>query len=64
MGDCDVCAWRERFRNRISAILHKTAGEATAVSDVVGKCSDWKMAFVKVKGGWVVIAAGEWIVEK
>ena len=44
-------------------IFHKTADDATVIADVVGKGGDWKMALVNVKGGWVIIAAGEWIVE-
>ena len=61
--DRDVCAWREGFWNRISAILHKTAGEATIVADVVCKCCDWKTALVKTKCGQAIVVSGEWIVE-
>ena len=63
MGDRDTDAWRERFRNGISSILHKAACEATVVADVVRESGDWKATFIKHKCGWSMIAASERIVE-
>ena len=61
--DCDVGAWRERFRNGISAISHKTACEATVVADVVWESGDWKATFIKRKCRWSIVAVSERIIE-
>ena len=62
-GDHDTCAWGEGFWNGISAISHKTAGEATIVADVSWKCGDWKTVLVETKCGWAIVVLSEWIVE-
>jgi len=62
-GDRDTGAWRERFRNGISAISHKAACEAPVIADVVWKSCYWKATFIERECGGAIIAAGERIVE-
>ena len=63
VGNRDTGAWRERFRDGISAISHEAACEATVVAYVVWKSCDWKATFIKRKCGWLIIATSEKIVE-
>ena len=51
MCDRGTGAWRERFRNGISAISHTATCEATVVADVVRKSGDWKATFIECECG-------------